>query len=228
MLIVPYLRSNAPPQSLLVIGLAAGTIAKQYAAVYPGIKMEGVEIDPAIVDVGQKLFAMDEPNLNVFIDDGRAFLRRTNTTYDVIAVDAYRQPYIPFHLATVEFYQELAPHLSPRGVVVVNAARTPNDDRLVTALSATMRHVFPTVILIEYPGEANTLIVASPQPDSLDRFRSRLAALRDPLLHYVSDIALKNMRVADAREPVFTDDRAPIENLIHSIIFDATIGANNK
>jgi spermidine synthase len=226
MLVAPYLRASEPPRSLLIVGLAAGTIAKQYAAVYPGIQMDGVEIDPAIVEAGRKYFAMNEPNLHVFIDDGRAYLHRTRATYDVIAVDAYHQPYIPFHLATVEFFQELRPHLSSRGVVAVNAARVPNDDRLVNALAATMRRVYPTVVLVDHPNGANTVILASPEPVTLDSFRARLGTVRDPTLRYAANITLAHLRPATADQPVFTDDRAPIENLIDSIIFNYAFGVN--
>ncbi len=224
MLVAPFFSSNDPPRSLLIIGLAGGTIAKQYAAVYRDVKIDGVEIDPTIVEVGRKYFAMDESNLHAFVDDGRAFLRHTDAAYDVVVVDAYRQPYIPFHLATVEFFQELRPHLSPRGVVAVNAARTATDDRLVNALAATMRQIYPVVVLIDHPNGANTIILASPEPLTLNSFRGRLAGLRDPTLRYVADIAAAHLRPALADQPVYTDDRAPVENLIHSIIFDVAFG----
>jgi spermidine synthase len=224
MLIAPYLTSKETPHSLLIIGLAAGTIARQYAAVYPDSRIDGVEIDPAIVQAGRDYFAMDEPNLKVFVDDGRAYLHRTDATYDVAIVDAYRQPYVPFHLATVEFFHELLAHLSPRGVVAVNAARTSTDDRLATALEATMRQVYGTVVMVDHPNNANTVILASREPISLDDFRARLTGLNDPTLRYVANIALAHLRLPQAYAPVFTDDRAPVENLIHSMIFDFAFG----
>lgn len=223
-LIAPYLTSTGAPDSLLIVGLAAGTIAKQYAAVYPDVKMDGVELDPTIVQVGRDYFAMNEPRLRAIVDDGRAFLDKTTDRYDVIVVDAYRQPYVPFHLATVEFFAEAARHLSPRGVVAVNAARTATDDRLAVALAATMRQVYPTVVLVDHPNGANTVILASPQAVGLDQFRNRLAALRDPTLRYAADIAETHMRIAPAGGVVFTDDRAPVENLIDAIILDYAFG----
>ena len=224
MLIAPYLSSNEPPRSLLVIGLAAGTITKQYAAVYPNVSMDGVEIDPEIVQVGRDYFAMNEPNLRVVVDDGRAFLHHSDARYDVVVVDAYRQPYVPFQLATVEFFQELLLHLTSRGVVAVNAARTFTDDRLATALATTMHQVYPTVILVDHPNGANTVIIASAESVSLESFRDRLSVLRDPTLRYAADIAQSHLRLPPADGPVFSDDRAPVENLIHSIIFDAAFG----
>lgn len=227
-LVTPYLTTSDAPRSLLVIGLAAGTVTKQFAQVYPDIKMDGIEIDPEIVRVGRELFAMNEPNLNVIVDDGRAALRENNKRYDVIVVDAYRQPYIPFHLATVEYYQELAQHLNERGVVAINAARTPNDARLVNALAATLKQVFPTVMVMEYPNDTNSVLIASPQKISLPEFRARLAALQEPDLSEIAALAIPNTRVWNGEGIVFTDDKSAVENLIHAIIFDATLGAETK
>ncbi|MBI5305827.1 MAG: fused MFS/spermidine synthase [Chloroflexi bacterium] len=223
-LAAPYFSSPDAPRNVLMIGLAAGTVARQYTATFGGaIPIDGVELDPAIIAVGQKYFAMNEPNLNAIADDGRNYLRRAGE-YDVIAIDAYRQPYIPFHLTTVEFFRETRAHLSPRGVVAVNAARTRTDFRLVDALAATMRQVFPTVYQIDHPNDSNTLIVATNQPTRLDDFRANAARLRDPNLQTVAALALSRVRVATQTDPVFTDDHAPVENLINDIILRYALG----
>jgi spermidine synthase len=222
-LIAPYFASKESPRNVLMIGLAAGTVARAYSEIYPAIPIDGVELDPAIIAVGQTYFAMTQPNLNAIAGDGRAFLRRAGQ-YDVIAIDAYRQPYIPFHLTTVEFFRETRAHLAPNGVVALNAARAPNDYRLVDALSATMRQVFPSVYLIDHPNNANTLIVATNQPTRLDDFRANVAALRDPNLQIVAAQALPSARIAEQTGPIFTDDHAPVENLINDIIFRYALG----
>lgn len=227
-LTTPFLTDAAPPRSLLVVGLAAGTVSKQFAQVFPAIQIDGIEIDPAIVRVGRELFAMNEPNLNVWIDDGRAALRKTDKRYDVIVVDAYRQPYIPFHLATVEYYQELRAHLTERGVVAINAARTPHDARLVEALASTLKQVFPTVLLLDYPNDTNTLILAAQNEIALSDYQARLAQIQTEPLASVAAIARANVRVFDGDGMLLTDDKSAVENLIHSIIFDATLLAGEN
>jgi len=222
-LVAPYFASREPPRNMLMIGLAAGTVARAHTAIYGALTIDGVELDPAIIAVGQTYFAMNEPNLRAIADDGRSFLRRAGQ-YDVIAIDAYRQPYIPFHLTTVEFFRETRGHLAPRGVVAVNAARTRTDFRLVDALVATMRQVYPTVYQIDHPNNANTLIVATNQPTRLDDFWANAAHLRDPDLQTVAALALAHARLATQTEPVFTDDHAPVENLINDIIFRYALG----
>jgi spermidine synthase len=223
-LIAPYFAAPDAPRSLLMIGLAAGTTAREYTLVYGAIPIDGVELDPAIIAVGQKYFAMTQPNLRAVADDGRNFLRTRAGQYDVIAIDAYRQPYIPFHLTTVEFFHTTREHLTPRGIVAVNAARTPTDYRLVEALSATMRQVFPSVYQIDHSNNANTLIVATLQPTRLEDFRANVARLTDANLRIVAEQALLSTHATIQQEPVFTDDRAPVENLINDIILRYALG----
>jgi spermidine synthase len=167
---------------------------------------------------------MTEPNLHAIAADGRSYLERRAGVYDVIAVDAYRQPYIPFHLTTVEFFRAVRDHLTPRGVVALNAARTQNDYRLVDALAATMRQIFPSVYLVDHPNNANTLIVATAVPTQLETFRGNAARLVEPNLKIIAAQALPTARVALETEPIFTDDRAPVENLINDIIFRYAVG----
>jgi spermidine synthase len=223
-LIAPYFATPAAPRNALMLGLAAGTTARAYTLVYGPVPIDGVELDPAIIAIGQKYFAMTEPNLRAIADDGRNYLQTRAVTYDVIAVDVYRQPYIPFHLTTAEFFSVAREHLTPRGVVAVNVARTAADYRLVDALAATLRQVFPSVYLVDHPNNANTLVVATNQPTRLDDFRANVAPLADANLRFVAAQALPTARVATQDAPVFTDNHAPVERLIHDIILRYALG----
>ncbi len=226
-LIAPcFVPSPHPPQEmdhLLVIGLAAGTIPRQFAAFYGSVEMEGVEIDPAIVEVGQRYFKMDEPNLHIHIGDGRAFLHETTQRYDLIAVDAYRLPYIPWHLTTVEFFQEVRDHLNTEGVVAINVGHTPEDWRLVSAMAATMEEVFPSVHAIAVPQTFNAIVIGSMQPTTWTDFETNAAYL-SPALAGIAQQAAENRLVLPPAEVIFTDDRAPVEALTHQLIVDYLLG----
>jgi hypothetical protein len=234
-LIVPYF--NNPPfseskvNSLLVIGSAAGTISKAYSHIYGPIPIDGVEIDPDIIEVGREWFDMNEPNLTVHAQDGRFFLANTDKSYDVIAVDAYRPPYIPFHLTTREFFQEISDHLNEEGVVVINAGRSATDYSLVEALGTTMKSVFPNVYVFDVPdyGSAlgNSLVIATKQPTRLENFEFNVTQLQQPLLRVVAQRALGARMWEFEPDPddlVFTDDRAPVEQVIHQLIFRYLLG----
>ena len=220
-LLAPQLRKDNSGKvgNLLIVGLGTGTVSKLYTEVYgDGVHIDGVEIDSQIIEVGRELFDMNEPNLNAVAEDGRYFLRRTDLVYDVVAVDAYRQPYIPFQLTTKEFFQEIRERLSPDGIVALNAGRAPNDFRLVEALSHTMRAVFPTVFVIDLPtGYLNSLIYASNVPLTLAEVEARLASATHPTIAAIARRQFQ-VRSVDSDEGAFTDDLAPVEQVIHQMI----------
>ncbi len=226
-MVAPYF--NKPPftQSQVhracIIGLGAGTIPRELTAAYGPLPIDGVEIDGTIVDLGRQYFHMNEPNLNVIVQDGRYFLRTTSHKYDIIGIDAYQQPYVPFQLTTLEFFQEVRAHLTPTGVAVINAGRTSKDFRLVEALAQTMHGVFSNVYIIDTERFTNSIIIGTNAPTSLDNFRTNATGLTNPLLQSVAQASLTygNMREERNTNIYFTDDRAPVEQLIDQIILDA-------
>ena len=155
----PILTGDTSPNRALIVGLAGGTAARQLHAAYPGITVDGIEIDHTIVDVGRKYFGLTSDVANVTVADGRYALETSDTKYDLVCLDAYRQPYVPFHLATVEYFKLVSQHLNPGGVVVVNAGRTDTDFRLVDALSATISKAFPTVMVVDVDRYDNSMIL---------------------------------------------------------------------
>jgi spermidine synthase len=205
-----------------IVGLAAGTIARQYTQVFGPIPIDGWDIDPEVMDVGREYFAMTEPNLQAFAQDGRWGLEHSGQTYSVIAVDAYRPPYIPWQLTTREFFEVVRGHLTADGVVAINVGRTPQDRRLVDALAGTMGAVFPSVHVVDVPGTFNTMVYATVQPTAASNLERNLQHLRDagapPLLLDVVGRAADNLQPTPAAGLVFTDDRAPVETLVNSIV----------
>jgi len=227
----PYF--NQPPytpdrvQRIAIIGLAAGTIANQYNAVYPGLPMDGIEIDPGIVEAGREYMGMDMPNLNVIVEDGRFALNHLDHQYTMIGVDAYRVPYVPWHLTTVEFFTEVKDHLTDDGVLIINVGRTPSDRRLVEAMTRTLLDVFPTVHTLDVAKSYNTILIATRQPTTPENFVANRDYLRthefsagvNDLLLPVLDSVTPSMLVPTvASDTRFTDDRAPVETIVDSMV----------
>jgi spermidine synthase len=225
-LAMPYFNageSAGKVKSVAIIGLAAGTIARQFTAVYGPVPIDGVEIDPAIVDVGRRYFAMTEPNLHVHVADGRTFIRASHGTYDVVAIDAFQQPYIPFQLTTKEFFEDIRAHMSPTGVLCLNTGHTRTDYRLAQAFINTLSQVFPSVYAFNVPNTFNTEIVATNSSTTLATFRDNLTRVpADSLLGQVAAEVLPVARVArpEAGGIVFTDDQAPVEQLTDQLILN--------
>ena len=231
-LIAPYF--NDPPYtadqvgSLALIGSAAGTVPKEYTAVYGPIPIDGAEIDPEIIRVGHEYFDMNEPNFNAVAQDGRYFLVNSSKTYDVIAVDAYRPPYIPFHLTTREFFAEAREHLTENGVVAINVGRTRSDWSLVEVLASTLKAEFPNVYLVDLaqPGQdlINVLVVATKQPTRLENLAENTQLMTNPILQEVAKSSLSRATEFTTPTTVFTDDKAPVEQVVHGLILSFVAG----
>jgi spermidine synthase len=213
-----------------LIGLAGGTIAKQYSDVFGAVPIDGWEIDPEIIRVGREYFDMNEPNLNAIVADGRWGLEHSDELYSVIAIDAYRAPYIPWQLTTIEFFSIVSDHLDERGVLAINVGRTADDRRLIEALAGTMRAVFPSVHLVDVPGSFNSLLYATREPTQATNLVENVLALEDhgapTKLIDVVNRATANVRTTPTTDIVFTDDRAPVEQLINSIVLQFMLGGS--
>ena len=160
----PFFYANRKPQDverMAIVGLAAGTAARQATAVYGDIPIDGFELDGKIVEVGQKYFGLNLPNLNIYIGDGRLNLERSPYKYDIIAVDAYRPPYIPPHMTTQEFFEIIASHLTDDGVLTINVGSVPGDRRLIDGLATTIATQFASIHIMDIPGSLNTMIFAT-------------------------------------------------------------------
>ena len=217
----PYLPQQV--KSMAIVGLAAGTTARQATAVYGPIPIDGFEIDQKVIDIGRAYFDMNEPNLNVIVQDGRWGLDHSPKRYQVISVDAYRPPYIPWSMTTREFFQIVRHHLTDDGAMVINVGRAPNDRRLIEALSSTIQSVFPSVHVVDVPQTYNSIIFATVQPTSGDNLRQNLSFLEKqpdapPLLLETMRSAVVSLQSAPLPGPIFTDDLAPIEWITNDMI----------
>jgi spermidine synthase len=211
-LVLPFAGLSEPPERIAILGNAAGTTARAYGHYFPDTVVDGVEIDGELTEIGRRFFDLDNPNLRVHHEDARPWLRASAGGYDVIMVDAYRQPYIPFYLATEEFFELVRDRLTPGGVVIVNAGHPEGNDDLEKVLGRTMAEVFPTVI--RDPIEpTNTLLLGSEAPASGARLRE---AVRDlpPGLRTVATQSTARITPRLEGGRVYTDDLAPVEWLI--------------
>ena len=199
-----------PVRRVLIIGNAGGTMARAYGRFYPDAAIDGVEIDGTVTELGRRYLGLgDNPRLHTVEADGRTFLATSRSRYDLVIVDAYRQPYIPFHLATTEFFAAARAHLTPGGVLALNLGAVPGDDRLPRALQSTIAAVFPSTWrwqALRY----NALVLGFDRPVSRVELASRalripaaVDELRPLLVHGLSPVTVSSTPM--------TDDLAPVE-----------------
>ncbi|HXE99391.1 MAG TPA: fused MFS/spermidine synthase [Solirubrobacterales bacterium] len=213
MLVLPFATLERTPRRVAILGNGAGTTARAYGHFFPGAHLDGVEIDPELEEVGRRYFDMgSNPNLTVFNEDARPWLRRSESGYEVIIVDSYRQPYVPFYLATREFFDLVRDRLAPEGVVVVNVGHPEGNDDLETVIGRTMSAIFPRVLRDPFD-DSNTLLAASEEAASSGRLHASINRL---------PVGLRRLAETEAEKvgpplpggSVYTDDRAPVEWLV--------------
>ena len=210
-----------PPRRVVMLGNAAGTTARAFGALYPGVAYDGVELDPQVTAVARRYFGLGRiPRLTVFTADARPFLQATHRRYDLIMVDAYRQPYVPFYLATREFFALCRERLAPGGVVALNVSTVPGDTRLVDGIAGTLATEFPQVVI--WPAlRFNDLVIGLSRAAPLAELRRRLTATRvpRPVRPLARLLATQLRPQAPAARP-WTDDRAPVEWITDAMIVD--------
>lgn len=208
---------------IAIVGLAGGTTARQATEVFGPIPIDGFEIDGQIISVGEQYFGMNQPNLNALAQDGRWGLEHSSGQYDLIALDAYRPPYIPWHLATREYFQIVYNRLTDDGTIAINVGRAPDDRRLIDALVVTLKEVFPSVYVMDVPETFNSIIYATKQPTSEENLFANLFEMTEdsevhPLLIEAMKIAALNLMPVPETGVLFTDDLAPIEWITNNMV----------
>ena len=168
-IVFPYVRMifagllvNPEPSRGLMIGMGGGTISSVLTSIYPDLTLDLVEVDQAVVKVATDYFGFKKTDqIDVHVTDGRVFARRAlrrKEQYDLIILDAFTGEYIPEHLMTVEFLENIKDLLTPGGVVIAN---TFSGSSLYHHESATYSAVFGPFFSLKMRGTGNRVIVAS-------------------------------------------------------------------
>jgi predicted membrane-bound spermidine synthase len=226
-LVLPFASRRQPPSRIAILGNAAGTTARAYGHYFPATRVDGVEIDGRLHEIGKRFFGLRErAGLRLVTDDARPFLRRARGRYDAIFVDAYHQQYIPFYLATREFFELVDQRLAPGGVVIVDVAHPEGSTSLERVLTATLRTVFPTVVR-DPIRPRNTLLLASRGPAGAGKLVAAAQRLA-PELANLARLTAARLGGALSGGSVYTDDRAPVEWLIDRSIVAYTAGGGGE
>ena len=215
---------------VLVLGLGGGTVTKRYWRDYPGVTVDTVEIDPAVIDVARRYFELpQDPRIRVFNEDARRFVQRTEDTYDVVIVDAYYADSLPFHLTTSEFFTEVKKRMSPDGVLAYNCIGSVEGDysKLFRSMHRTVSDVWTNVwsfpIGIGQNGlkqeNRNIIVLASDANVTTAELKDRVVSRLDGRVTipgfetFAEDLYTGRVDTADV--PLLTDAHAPTDSLIH-------------
>lgn len=227
---IRFLRPEA--KNLLEIGLGIGSLPAILGR--RGIDADVVEIDPAVVRFAQQYFGFSTKG-QIYVEDARTFIRRTEQRYDLIVHDTFIGGTTPEHLLSIEVMKRISELLSPGGVLALNFAgyqEGPNAEA-TWAVARTVRAVFPKVRIFgdgpaaEQPGEPRNLVFFASQGD-LD-FRIPKDASFDDLASERILRAFQDWEIANPEPagPLITDRHNPLARL-QLPIADQHFSAMNK
>ena len=205
--------SDSTGRSVMILGMGSGTYAGYCTRYYPGVSVRGAEIDGKIADIARTYFDLPD-SVEVAVADGRAYLAASEELYDVIMVDAYQDITIPFQLSSQEFFAEVAAHLKPEGVMVVNLNMTSRENGSINQyLCDTMSSVFRYVYLADVPGNTNTEVFCTNADGLAERFAAGRAAITDADYAAMMDAVAGDLVPYTGGDHILTDDKAPVEVL---------------
>ncbi len=217
---------------MLMIGLGGGSTQRAYNHYYPDIQVDTVELDPMVASVAKRFFGIKEsPKLKIHIGDGRVYLKKNKgPEYDIILLDAYTShrtgSFIPYHLATKEFFTLASKNLNENGVLGYNVIGTYDGWRAdnVGSLYQTLKAVFPNVYHFPSAETRNIVFVATKEKATLttESLRTKYSALLK--VHpKLSPNFLKRVQVvrnqepnSARRSPILTDSHTPASGLLGS------------
>ena len=222
---------NRQPQKILIVGLGGGTLPEAFFELLANVKIDIVEIDPAVIKVAKEYFLFeDNEHKRVIAQDARVFIKRAilqSTEYDLVILDAFNGDYIPEHLMTKEFLLEVQNVLSRDGVLIANTFGT---SKLYDYESNTYRDVFGSFINYKRPETGNRLIIVpqakldSEERDPIDaaeliqtarELESKMSALEVPIIRYARELPRKMVSKPDwdQNTEIITDQFSPVNLL---------------
>jgi spermidine synthase len=211
---------NPDLTNVLMLGLGGGSAQRLYQHYAPQVRVDTVEIDSAVVRVAREFFSLsNSANHRINVSDGRVFLRRSETRYDVILADAY----VSGRYGTQEFFTLARDHLTTNGVLAYNIVGTLRGEQadLTGALFRTLKSVFPQVYVFPAKESQNVVLVATRARHKvgLESVRWKAAELvrtrRLTLPGYVERVSTFQVQPPANfhRSPLLSDDHAPVEGL---------------
>jgi spermidine synthase len=198
------------------VGLGGGRTASYVVRTVPDFQFDVAELDKEVIRLAQQYFGIEQSErLRIFPQDGRVYLTRSKDTYDIVFLDAYRGPFVPFHLLTKEFFSLIKSRLRPNGVVVQNVEPT---TMLLDSAVVTIKSVFPNVDVYQAGGNI-VLIGYSGVPFSLEALKQKAETFNQrfrPLYDPAEMLSSRQVLEISPKAKVLTDDFAPVE-MLHTI-----------
>ncbi|WP_372367083.1 fused MFS/spermidine synthase [Candidatus Uabimicrobium sp. HlEnr_7] len=222
--LIKCFRKKSQLQSACFIGGGAFAMPTIFHKNFPDCRIDAVEIDPELKEIGKRFFQLKESdNLQVHIDDGRRWFRGKQEAYNFIFLDAFHGVRsIPHHLVTSEYFQELNTALTENGVIAINviAAREGKQSQLYKSLLKTIKQHFESIVVFAVntdikKARTNLILFAFKKAPNMIQARRRADKLYLGSMFYQKVAVVDDAFIARfADHPILTDEYAPVEYMV--------------
>ena len=129
-LVAPLFAPNPDEvKEVCILGLGAGVAVKLLNSVYKIERIVGVEIDEVVVDLGRRFFDLNDSNLEVRLQDAAEYVKESSRKFDLILIDTFKDDEVDSGCSCLEFYSNAVKLLKPGGIVLVNRAKTKEQEK---------------------------------------------------------------------------------------------------
>lgn len=121
--------NNFEGKTVLILGIGVGTIPRLLLKSYPQLDITGVDNNSLITTTASQHFGLDEIKMDIKIEDGFEYIKKTRKKFDLIIVDMWNGHWFPFKALMADFIDDCKKRLNDGGQVYIN---TPNLDYLAS------------------------------------------------------------------------------------------------
>lgn len=117
-----FLLFNPQPRHIMIIGLGGGALSKFCYRQLPQSRVTTIELSGDIIACKPWFFVPeDNARFRTIQADAGAYFAQPHESADVIMIDAFEGDDMVGSLCKTEFYSNVRDHLSPSGMLIVNA-----------------------------------------------------------------------------------------------------------
>jgi len=144
--------SHPQPKDVLIIGGGDGGCAREVLRHQRLNSVTQVEIDQRVVEVSRHFLpelacSFDNPRMSLRFEDGIAFIKEREASFDVILVDAPDPVGVAAGLFSQEFYESIYRALRPDGIFAAQTESPFLNKELIGRVYGSVRSIFPVARL---------------------------------------------------------------------------------